>query len=76
MRYKPLAKPRVFRLLFTILFRSQNKLAITSFQPLLAGVPESEALCEQVISLPMHPYLDESTQRQITDCIISSQSQP
>lgn len=33
------------------------------------GVAVSEALAQEVISLPMHPYLDESTQDRIVDAV-------
>jgi len=33
------------------------------------GVPVSEALSQRVISLPMHPYLDEATQEQIATVV-------
>ena len=31
------------------------------------GVPASEELARRVVSLPMHPYLDETTQDRIVD---------
>jgi dTDP-4-amino-4,6-dideoxygalactose transaminase len=34
-----------------------------------AGVPVSERLAKQVVSLPMHPYLDEPTQARICDAV-------
>jgi dTDP-4-amino-4,6-dideoxygalactose transaminase len=34
-----------------------------------SGVPVSEALSRQVLSLPMHPYLDEPTQDRIIDAV-------
>jgi dTDP-4-amino-4,6-dideoxygalactose transaminase len=34
-----------------------------------AGVPVSERLARQVLSLPMHPYLDEATQARICDAV-------
>ena len=36
-----------------------------------AGLPVSEALALQVFSLPMHPYLDESTQDRVIDAVIA-----
>jgi len=33
------------------------------------GLPVSEKLADEVISLPMHPYLDESTQDRIVDAV-------
>jgi dTDP-4-amino-4,6-dideoxygalactose transaminase len=33
------------------------------------GVPVSDRLCEEVISLPMHAYLDEPTQDRIVDAV-------
>ena len=33
------------------------------------GVPVAEIISEKVISLPMHPYLDESTQDRIIDAV-------
>lgn len=35
------------------------------------GLPVSEAKAERVVSLPMHPYLDEDTQDQIIDAVRS-----
>lgn len=35
-----------------------------------AGVSVSEALAEQVLSLPMHPYLDDTTQDRIINAIL------
>lgn len=37
-----------------------------------AGVPVSERLAQQVLSLPMHPYLDEATQTRIIDAVRSA----
>ena len=34
-----------------------------------AGVPVSERLARQVVSLPMHPYLDERTQDRVIDAV-------
>lgn len=34
-----------------------------------AGVPVSERLARQVVSLPMHPYLDEPTQDRVIDAV-------
>jgi dTDP-4-amino-4,6-dideoxygalactose transaminase len=36
------------------------------------GVPVSERLSERVISLPMHPYLDEPTQDRIVEAVLSA----
>jgi dTDP-4-amino-4,6-dideoxygalactose transaminase len=33
------------------------------------GVPVAERLAEQVLSLPMHPYLDEATQDRVIDAV-------
>jgi dTDP-4-amino-4,6-dideoxygalactose transaminase len=35
-----------------------------------AGVPVSERLADEVISLPMHAYLDEATQDRIVDAVM------
>lgn len=35
------------------------------------GLPVSEAKAERVVSLPMHPYLDEDTQDQIIRAVRS-----
>lgn len=35
-------------------------------------LPASEALCKTVLSLPMHPYLDEATQDRIVDVVLKS----
>ena len=39
---------------------------------LSAPTPVSEALCGQVISLPMHPYLDEATQDRIIAAVLAN----
>jgi len=36
------------------------------------GVPVSERLASQVLSLPMHPYLDEATQDRIVDAVLKA----
>lgn len=36
------------------------------------GLPVTEAACGRVLSLPMHPYLDEATQDRIIDLILSA----
>ncbi len=36
------------------------------------GVPVSEALSQRVLSLPMHPYLDEGDQRTVIDAVASA----
>jgi dTDP-4-amino-4,6-dideoxygalactose transaminase len=36
------------------------------------GVPVSERLAREVLSLPMHAYLDEAAQRRICDAVRSS----
>jgi dTDP-4-amino-4,6-dideoxygalactose transaminase len=37
-----------------------------------APTPVSEALSAKVVSLPMHPYLDESTQDRIIAAVLKS----
>jgi dTDP-4-amino-4,6-dideoxygalactose transaminase len=37
-----------------------------------APVPVSECLAKTVISLPMHPYLDEQTQDRIVEAVLES----
>jgi dTDP-4-amino-4,6-dideoxygalactose transaminase len=37
-----------------------------------APVPVSERICKTVISLPMHPYLDEATQDRIVEAVLES----
>jgi dTDP-4-amino-4,6-dideoxygalactose transaminase len=37
-----------------------------------APTPVSEALCGQVVSLPMHPYLDEMTQNRVIAAVLAS----
>ncbi len=37
-----------------------------------APTPISEALCGQVVSLPMHPYLDEATQDRVIAAVLAS----
>ena len=36
-----------------------------------SGLPVSEQLAEKVLSLPMHPYLDEATQGRILAAVIN-----
>ncbi len=36
------------------------------------GVPNAEALSQRVLSLPMHPYLDEPTQQRIADALLGA----
>jgi dTDP-4-amino-4,6-dideoxygalactose transaminase len=37
-----------------------------------APIPISEALCRQVVSLPMHPYLDGATQDRVVAAVLAS----
>ena len=37
-----------------------------------APIPVSEALCRQVVSLPMHPYLDAATQDRVVAAVLAS----
>jgi dTDP-4-amino-4,6-dideoxygalactose transaminase len=37
-----------------------------------APIPNSEKLSERVVSLPMHPYLDEKTQNRIIEAVLRS----
>lgn len=37
-----------------------------------APIPVSEALCGKVVSLPMHPYLDEATQDRVIQAVLKS----
>lgn len=43
--------------------------AYSSFPVAEAGLPVSERLADEVISLPMHAYLDEATQDRIVDAV-------
>jgi dTDP-4-amino-4,6-dideoxygalactose transaminase len=48
-----------------------------SRQPAYAGFPTaptpvSEALCAKVVSLPMHPYLDEAVQDRVIQAVLKS----
>ena len=36
------------------------------------ATPVSEALCGQVVSLPMHPYLDENAQDRVIDAVLAT----
>ena len=38
------------------------------------GLPVSDDISQRVISLPMHPYLDQSTQRRIIDAVVNALS--
>lgn len=42
------------------------------FPVVSSGVPVAERLCETVLSLPMHPYLDGDTQERIADAVCKS----
>jgi dTDP-4-amino-4,6-dideoxygalactose transaminase len=42
------------------------------FPTVPSGIPVSEALAERVLSLPMHPYLDEETQNRILEAVASA----
>lgn len=42
------------------------------FPVVSSGVRVAERLCETVLSLPMHPYLDNDTQMRIVDAVSSS----
>ncbi|MFC3283660.1 DegT/DnrJ/EryC1/StrS family aminotransferase [Litchfieldella rifensis] len=35
-------------------------------------LPEVEAVCEQILSLPMHPYLEEVQQRRVVDALLTA----
>ncbi len=41
-----------------------------------ASFPVSEGLAREVLSLPMHPYLDEPTQRRVVDAVRAAVSMP
>ena len=43
--------------------------AYRSFPVVDGGLPVSDALAAEVISLPMHPYLDEPTQDRIISAV-------
>lgn len=43
--------------------------AYKDFPSAAASLPVSEKLSQQVLSLPMHPYLDTATQDYIIDCV-------
>ena len=44
------------------------------FPSVPGGIPVSDALAERVLSLPMHPYLDEQTQDRIIAAVTSADS--
>jgi dTDP-4-amino-4,6-dideoxygalactose transaminase len=37
-----------------------------------APIPTTRALCAEVLSLPMHPYLSESDQQRITEAVLQN----
>jgi UDP-2-acetamido-2-deoxy-ribo-hexuluronate aminotransferase len=37
-----------------------------------ASFPVSESACEEVLSIPMHPYLTEKQQQRVVDCLLGS----
>jgi dTDP-4-amino-4,6-dideoxygalactose transaminase len=46
-----------------------QQLGYTSYPVVTGGVPVSEALAQQVLSLPMHPYMDDETQDRIIEAV-------
>ena len=44
------------------------------FPVVTGGVPVSDKLAKQVLSLPMHPYMDDETQGHIIAMVIASSS--
>lgn len=46
--------------------------AYKNFPQASAGLPVSEAVAQDVFALPMHPYLDEETQRYIIEQVIEA----
>jgi dTDP-4-amino-4,6-dideoxygalactose transaminase len=40
------------------------------------GLPASEKAAQEVVALPMHPYLDEATQDYIIACVVKALTQP
>lgn len=36
------------------------------------NLPVAEAVCEQILSLPMHPYLEEEQQRRVVDALLTA----
>ena len=67
-RWNSGSKRPVSRRPCTIRYRSIEQPAYAHFFP-NASFPVSEALAREVLSLPMHPYLDEATQRRIVDAV-------
>ena len=41
----------------------------TNYPVVKGGVPVSDKLAQRVLSLPMHPYLDDETQDRIIDAV-------
>ncbi len=48
-----------------------KQLAYIDYPICPGGLPVSELLVSQVLSLPMHPYLEESVQDYIVDCVLN-----
>ena len=46
--------------------------ALAGFPRAATGLPVSERLCERVLSLPFHPYLDDATQDRIVACVLGA----
>ena len=36
------------------------------------SLPVSEALCQRIMSLPMHPYMEEATADRICDAVLEA----
>ena len=43
-----------------------------SHYPAAGALPNTEQLCQDVLSLPMHPYLDQPTQQRIVDEVLKA----
>jgi dTDP-4-amino-4,6-dideoxygalactose transaminase len=48
-----------------------QQVGYTHFPSAPSGVPVSERLCREVVSIPIHPYLDEATQDVIVEAVRS-----
>lgn len=48
-----------------------RQVAYRHFPVAPGGVPTAERLADQVLSLPMHPYLDEPTQDRVIDAVLA-----
>jgi dTDP-4-amino-4,6-dideoxygalactose transaminase len=50
--------------------------AFAGFPVAPGGLPVSERLCTEVLSLPLHPYLDGSARRRVIEAVAACAAPP